>query len=340
MLNWQRLIHDAPLGHKARNKRAANLLQDLLQGHTANSHGVAGASLELDQTANQAAWRFLDNKHLQLPALYQPVHAALQERIAVGQRAYLLHDVSVLDYSRHDRKEDLCSVGDGRGYGYELFSSLVLDAQGKPLGCLGSELRTMHGLLSWQTAEVLPFVDHLEQAERAVAAAARVLPGRQLVHVADREFDDLQLLRRCKQSLFIIRAQHLCRKVRLGKQRLSLREAAAQVPLCSAGTVKRRQDFTTKEYDLYQGETEVLFDGKSLRGVANKGQRPQTGEPLVVRVVVTELRREAEEPLRWVLLTNLTEPISEVVKGYLSRWLVEIRHPWCVPSSGLLSGWN
>lgn len=323
MLNWQRLIHDAPLGHKARNKRAAHLLQDLLQGHTANSHGVAGASLELDQTANQAAWRFLDNKHLQLPALYQPVHAALQERIAVGQRAYLLHDVSVVDYSRHDRKEDLCSVGDGRGYGYELFSSLVLDAQGKPLGCLGSELRTMHGLLSWQTAEVLPFVDHLEQAERAVAAAARVLPGRQLVHVADREFDDLQLLRRCKQSLFIIRAQHLCRKVRLGKQRLSLREAAAQVPLCSAGTVKRRQDFTTKEYDLYQGETEVLFDGKSLRGVANKGQRPQTGEPLVVRVVVTELRREAEEPLRWVLLTNLTEPIAEVVKGYLSRWLVE-----------------
>ena len=31
MLNWQQLIHNAPRGHKARNRRAANLLQDLLQ---------------------------------------------------------------------------------------------------------------------------------------------------------------------------------------------------------------------------------------------------------------------------------------------------------------------
>lgn len=323
MLNWQQLIHNAPLGHKARNRRAANLLQDLLQGHTANSHGVAGASPELDQTANQAAWRFLDNKHLSLPALYQPVHAALQQRIAVGQRAYLLHDVSVVDFSRHGRKEDLCVVGDGRGYGYELFSSLVLDSEGKPLGCLGSELRTSHGLLSWQSAELLPFVDHLEQAERAVAAAAEVLPGRELVHIADREFDDLQLLRRSKRSLFVIRAQHLTRIVMQGGVHLPLREATAKVRLRWAGTVKRRQDCTTKEYDLYQGETRVVLDGKSRRGVANKGHSPQTGEPLPVRVVVTELRRQGDTTLRWVLLTNLTDPISQVVRAYLARWLVE-----------------
>lgn len=129
MLNWPELIYNAPLGHKARNKRAACLLQDLLQGHTANSHGIAGASPELDQTANQGAWRFLDSKHLSLPSLYQPVHAALAQKIPVGQRAYILHD----------RKEDLCSVGDGRGYGYELFSSLVLDGEGKPLGCHSGE---------------------------------------------------------------------------------------------------------------------------------------------------------------------------------------------------------
>ncbi len=80
MLNWQQLIENAPLGHKARNTRAALLLQDLVQGHTANSHGVAGASTDQDQNANQAAWRFLDNDNLTLPGLYQPVHAALQQR--------------------------------------------------------------------------------------------------------------------------------------------------------------------------------------------------------------------------------------------------------------------
>lgn len=120
---------------KKLNKRAANLLQNLLKGHPANSNGVAGASLELDQTANQGAWRFLylDNKHLKLPAQYQPVHSEFQQRIAVGQRAYILHDVSVVNNSPQDRKEDLCIIRDCRIYGYELLSSQILDSSGKPL---------------------------------------------------------------------------------------------------------------------------------------------------------------------------------------------------------------
>src|ERR1700712_3109360 len=256
MLNWQELIHNAPLGHKGRNKRAANLLQDLLQGHTANSHGVAGASLELDQTANQAAWRFLDNKHLKLPALYQPVHAALQQRIAVGQRAYILHDVSVSDYSRHDRKEDLCVVGDGRGYGYELFSSLVLDSAGKPLGCLGSELRTAHGLLSWQSSEILPFVDHLEQAERAVTAAAKILPGRQLVHVADREFDDLQLLTP-------VQAQSVP-----DSGATPIAEGTAGQAICLAPGGHRKGSACTGRY----GQTSSRFYDKGVRTVPGRNQ--------------------------------------------------------------------
>jgi hypothetical protein len=44
MLNWQELIYNAPLGHKARNKRAACLLQDLLQGHMRIPRIVTGHS--------------------------------------------------------------------------------------------------------------------------------------------------------------------------------------------------------------------------------------------------------------------------------------------------------
>ncbi len=167
------------------------LLQDLLQGHTANSHGIAGASPEPDQTANQGAWRFLDSKHPNLPSLYQPVHAALAQKIPVGQRAYILHDVSVVDYSRHERKEDLgCRQGRHK-QGMSCFSACCAGWRGQAAWAVWARSRwTIHGLLSWQTKEVPPFVDHLEQTERAVGAAALLLPGRQLVHVADREFDD------------------------------------------------------------------------------------------------------------------------------------------------------
>ncbi len=97
----------------------------------------------------------------------------------------MLHDVSPVDYTRHQRKEDLCQIGDGRGYGYELFSSLILNSAGKPLGSAVVELRTCHGLLSSQSESVLPFIDHYDQVERASVEVARILPGRELVHVAD-----------------------------------------------------------------------------------------------------------------------------------------------------------
>jgi len=305
MLDFAALMAKAPLKEKRLTDRATWMVEGLLQGHTANSHGTASGHIQHDQTAVMGAYRFLDNKRVSLPALYQPLFLGLQEQIGVGQRAYVLHDVSVVDYSKHERKEDLCSVGDGRGWGYELFSSLVVNEQGQAVGCCHVELRTKDGLYSSQSEAVLPYTDHLEQAERAVGAAHKVLPDRELVHVADREFDDLQLLRRCAPHKFVIRAQHLNRKVRLQGNTQSLAEAVQKVSLFPAGVVERRQDFGTQQYSLYLGETEVEFHRPSLRGVQKGRQAPQAGEPVRVRVVVSELRRCGHKPLRWVLLTNL-----------------------------------
>lgn len=46
-------------------------------------------------------------------------------------------------------------------------------------------------------------------------AAQAVLPDRELVHVAEREFDDMQLRRRWAPHKLVVRAQHLNRKVYL-----------------------------------------------------------------------------------------------------------------------------
>lgn len=63
--------------------------------------------------------------------------------------------------------------------------------------------------------------------------------------------------------------------------------------------------------------------GKSLRGVARKKNQPKGGKALRVRVVVSELRQPGQEPLRWVLLTNLKDSALSVVEGYLERWKIE-----------------
>ncbi len=323
MLDWQTLIAQAPLGHKARNTRAASLVGGMLQGRATNSHGAAAGSTMASPADTLGAYRFLDHEALSLPRLYQPLQVALRERTAATERLYVLHDLSPVDYTRHHRKEDLCPIGDGRGYGYELFSSLVLNAEGKPLGSAVVELRTCRGLLSSQRESVLPFVDHYDQVERATVEAERILPGRHLVHVADREFDELRLMRTCSPTLFVFRAQHLNRQVRHGGQLMSLRQATHSVPLTEAGTVERRVGQGQQRYTVHRGETSVTLEGPSLRGVSKKRNRPQPGQPLRLRAVVTELRAAGHKTLRWILLTNLQDSVDQVVQAYLFRWKIE-----------------
>jgi hypothetical protein len=70
----------------------------------------------------------------------------------------------------------------------------------------------------------IAFVDHLGQAESGIAAAMRHLPNRELVHVADREFDDVLLQRRLRaqHQLYVIRALNLGRSVLHGGSPLSV----------------------------------------------------------------------------------------------------------------------
>lgn len=74
---------------------------------------------------------------------------------------------------------------------------------------------------------------------------------------------------------------------------------------------------------MYAAEKEVELFAPSLRGVAQKKAAPQAGPPIRVRVVVAELRAPDKKPVRWVLLTNLKDPLPDVVQIYVWRWRVE-----------------
>lgn len=81
-----------------------------------------------------------------------------------------------------------------------------------------TELRNSEGILSSQSVSVLPVTDHLEQTERAVDAVEKLPPRRALVHLCDREFDELALLRHMGNRKYVVR--HLTRGVnRHGEQR-------------------------------------------------------------------------------------------------------------------------
>jgi hypothetical protein len=323
MLDFIPLIAKAPLPDKRLRKRAHLMVQSLVRGHSATSHGLLAPADRTQESFTRGTYRFFDHDGVTLPALHAPVKEALTQLVPKNSQAYVVHDVSVLNYSGHERKEDLIPVGNDRTFGYELYQALVLSSDGKPLGAAVTELRNAQGLLSSQSAEVLPFTDHLEQTERAVTTVERLLPDRSLIHLCDREFDDLALLRHMEASKYVIRCQHLNRLVTVHGEQRSLQSQIERVTLSHVAEVVRRVDKSKKTYKLFVGETTVTFCRPALRGVANKKRKPEKGTPLRMRVVISELRHNAEPPLRWVLLTNLTDSAENVVNAYLLRWKVE-----------------
>lgn len=315
------------------------MVQSLLRGHSSKSLGLLAPADCTPESFTRASYRFLGNDSVQLPALQTPVAQALCRLVPPSQRAYVVHDLSVLNFSGHQAKQDLIPVGNERTFGYELYQALVLSSDGKPLASAVTELRNSEGLQSSQSPQSLPFVDHLEQTERAVDTIEEELPGRELVHLCDREFDDLKLLRHLGVRKYVIRAQHLRRRVRVHGQELFLQQHIEHVPLTPCGEVLRRQEGKTARYQMYVGETRVVMYGPSLRGVAKGRNRPRAGEALSVRVVLSELRREGHKTLRWVLLTNLPEPAPEVVRAYLFRWQIE-RLFWLTKLGFRLEPWH
>jgi Transposase DDE domain len=321
MFDIKKCIEATPLGDARRNKRALEIVTALIAG------GEPGAADHVHAPGEAGLWahamgcfRFYDNPNLLLPNLYEPCRVALAELVPPGRRAYVVYDVSLVDYSHHEAKRDRIRIGNRYGQGYELFSALVLDEQGRPLGPVMQELHTAQGCLSSEASAPFPFVDHFTQVDRASRAAYFHLPHRDLVEVMDREFDDLALerwLSDCDKK-YVIRAQHLGRKVLLEERPTTLRDAVQRAHRNVAGSVER----DGKEYEMRLAETRVTFNGHSWRG-CKRGQRPKKGTPLPVRVVIVELYDRGHRAHQWVLLTNLEEPAELVAQIYTWRWRIE-----------------
>jgi hypothetical protein len=268
-----------------------------------------------------AAYRLFNNEPLKLRQLYEPARRCLAELVGVGERAYVVHDFSVLDYSKHSDKRDRIQVGNETGSGYDLYAALVLDEMHRPVGPISVELQNAHGCHWSEVDDVLPFIDHLSQAERGIDSAMRHLAGRELVHVADREFDDVLLLRRLEErsQLYIIRALQLGRSVLHDGVQRKLGDVAKSLALSPNGTVERNG----KRFTQHVAETTVTFVRPSRRG-RKRGENAISGKPIDVRVVVTELRGiDTNEHYEWVLLANLKDPIDRIVSAYIARWKIE-----------------
>ena len=249
----------------------------------------------------------------------------------------LIEDTSELDYSGHLGCEGLGAIGNGRGRGLLLHTTLALrveawDLRQRPEGiivglmnqrCWRRSGPPKRGRESWRQRIQRP-----RESQRWAALLEQIEPPPAHSHwvfLADREADFYEPVERCQGRGvdFVIRAY---RDRRLADQPSYLKDALAQMPVRGATEVELRsragQPARTAQVQVRSGT--VRFKGPERPG----GDKPD------FTVNVVEVREVAAppgiEPLHWVLLTSLPcgswAEVQRIVGRYATRWWIEEYH--------------
>jgi hypothetical protein len=277
--------------------------------------------------STQAAWRFFANPRTSPQLLAEPLREAARRECPKGTIALVAHDWSSLNYQSHHRKRDQLEISNGMDRGYFLSTALLVSAQaGHPIAPVELRLQTLDRTFS--TAASIPprRATHIDLLLRTMNAVQRLLPGRTLVHVIDREADSVAHFRSWdrKRHLFIVRARAPRRVRWRGESRL-LREIIPLLPFTAIGTVTFRGKQAVQEI----AEADVLLDRAAWpkrRPAGCRSRRPVSGRALPLRLIVSSVRgKDGELLARWLLFTNVlpTVPAAQIARWYYFRWRIE-----------------
>lgn len=279
--------------------------------------------------ATQAAWRFLNNDRVSLPALVEPLREVGRQRLADEESpfALLVHDWSKLSFQQPRRKQDLAQLTHASDVGYELTVALLVSSgDGQPIAPMEVHLKTGQGVLSTRNPTPAD-AGHLEQVLPTMTAAAEWKLAKPLLHIVDREADSVDHFRQWDAAgyRFLIRGDD--------------RRVTWQGKSCLLSRIRDCLDEAGRFSDvgdaLYQGhrallsvvETPVRLDRPARKNV--KGQRfDLAGQPLELRFIAVRVHDpETHDVLAdWFLLTNAPPDMADAAKlahCYYWRWRIE-----------------
>ena len=284
----------------------------------------------------KAAYRFFNQPKTTFEEIQRPHWQRTRAACQQPGEYLLIEDTSELDYTDHPATEDLGSIGDGRGRGLLLHTTLAVRIEGwdrdeRPqgivLGLLAQQCwsrwgRPIRGQETWKQR-----MSRSRESQRWAAALEEGGPpaGSTWIQIMDREGDFYEPIQRCQRQRadFIIRAFH--DRVLSGGQG-HLKAAVAKAPRFGQLTVELR---ARAGRAARMAKVEVRATTLSLNG-----PRRLSGKQPDFQVNVVEVREvaalEGAQPLHWLLLTSLPcrtwAQVRRVVRRYAMRWTVEEYH--------------
>jgi hypothetical protein len=321
----------AELGDQRRTRRLVQMARRLAQTPTGTLPQAFPAWKDL-----KAAYRFLDHLEFGPPEIQQAHRQQTLQACREPGEYLLIEDTTELDYSSHRRTEQLGFIGNGRGRGLLLHSTLAVrveawnleqEPEGVALGLLEQKswIRPQRGLRQQSWRQRMSRPRESDRWAKGLDQMGSPGPGCQWIYLADREADFYEPMQRCQRNGvdFIIRG---FRDHKLAGGQEHLWAALEKAP--EAGQMKvalrGRQGEAAREATVSLRTCRVKWQGP---------WRPQ-GIQADVEMNVVEVRETAPAPgvegLHWILLTSLPcrrwVELKRVVARYGMRWWIEQYH--------------
>jgi hypothetical protein len=169
--------------------------------------GHAGGSKDAAWAESKSWYDLINNEEVSVPALRALRAGVVREALDPSAEVAVFHDITELDFTWHASKQQRMEIGDHKGRGYEYHPCVAWDPRAKRfLGVLhdtvisesgpdDADMMDYHGdplLAHWHEAERDKLrSNHRHQLATHIRGLAVLAPGQPMVHVADREFDDI-----------------------------------------------------------------------------------------------------------------------------------------------------
>jgi hypothetical protein len=304
------------LGDRRRTRRAVQTAAQF----AANPNGSTPKQTE-SWTDCEGAYRLFHEEDVTFQALTTP-HFQKTRDCKPGHYL-LLGDTTTVDFGSHRKVEGLMPVGDGRGLGFLLHSSLMVTPEdGGVVGMAGQLIYYREPVPEKETPR-----QRLQRDDResriwgdVIVQVGPAAPGVRYTHVFDRGADNFEVY--CHLALtptdWVVRAAQLKRIVQTPQhQKTQLREYLSGLPV--AGTYELNIP-ARHEQSARTASVEVRFGALILP--RSREYSPFVGQCGIqeISMFVVEVREAAPpahvEPLHWVLLT------SHEVQTFHQAWAV------------------
>ena len=289
--------------------------------------------------ALKAAYRLLNNPQVTMDGLLQPHWEQTRTAARWAAVVLLVQDTTELNYTAHRNKTGLGPVGDGKGRGLLLHSTLAVLPQ----------TRTVLGVAHTQVVLRRPAphpAPHWRRSpegrlwETSVEAIGRPPPGVRWVHVSDAGSDIFTYLVACRTqgADFVVRTNRN-RKLRWEAHAPQAKRKKAQALLDYVRSLPAQPDSAyqvavpaEKDHPAREAEVVLQWTAVTLPPPAQAPEPIRRNAPLLVTVLHIW---EPHPPRRtkrveWVLLSS--QPITSredayrVADWYTCRWLSEDYH--------------